>query len=100
MDNFDLEKLLSENYCDTLNSLEPVNKERLYKLYKKPKASKIGRRAVFYKIAIAVLLLSLLAVGTVTATAQTLRSGISSPSVRKKTTSILPTVSLMRLQAV
>ncbi|MBQ3691975.1 MAG: hypothetical protein II931_01435, partial [Clostridia bacterium] len=69
MDNFDLEKLLSENYCDTLNSLEPVNKERLYKLYKKPKGSKIGRRAVFYKIAIAVLLLSLLAVGTVTATA-------------------------------
>ena len=69
MDNFDLEKLLSENYCDTLNSLEPVNKERLYKLYKKPKASKIGRRTFVYKIAIAVLLLSLLAVGTVTATA-------------------------------
>ncbi len=66
MDNFDLEKLLSENYCDTLNSLEPVNKERFYKLYKtKPKMSKGRKRAVYYKVAIIVILLSLLAIGTV-----------------------------------
>lgn len=56
MDNFNLEKLLSENYCDTLNSLEPVNKERFYNLYRKPNFSAVKPKLVAVCVAVILIL--------------------------------------------
>ena len=69
MNNFDLEKLLRENYCDTFDSLKPVDKQSVYAVYEKKPNSKVRKRSFYLKVAIAIILLALLAVGTVTVTA-------------------------------
>lgn len=63
MTNFDLEKLLSENYCDTFESLETTDKERFYQLYKEPKKSPAAKRKVYLRVALAMLLVA--AIGTI-----------------------------------
>ena len=69
MNNFDLEKLLRENYCDTFDSLKPVDKQSVYAVYEKKPKGKVRKRSFYLKVAIAIILLALLAVGTVTVTA-------------------------------
>lgn len=69
MTNFDLEKLLSENYCDTFESLETTDKERFYQLYKEPKKSLASKRKVYLRVALAMLLVASVAIGTVAARA-------------------------------
>lgn len=70
MNNFDLEKLLNENFCDTLNSVEPVKKEKFYKLYSaKPEKTENRKRVAVYRYSLAFALIALLAVGSISVAA-------------------------------
>ena len=70
MDNFDLEKLLSENYCDTFDTIKSVDKERVYSMYNnKNEMTRVGKRAMSARVVTAVMIVVMLAVGTVGAKA-------------------------------